>query len=187
MIGADCTMKKSSNISEEDRALFRETVGKIKPLNQDSVVHDKPKPSPVPSRNEQFDRPAMQELYDSDYEQNLLERGDELFFSRPGIQKQTLRKLRRGQYKIEDELDLHGLTVEMARTELSNFLADCHMRSLRCVRIIHGKGIGSENKQPIIKNKVNNWLRQRNDALAFCSALRADGGTGAIYLLLKRN
>ncbi|MBL1142816.1 MAG: Smr/MutS family protein [Proteobacteria bacterium] len=180
-------MKKSTTISEEDSAMFREAVGKIKPLKQDSVVHDKAKPSATPSRIKQDDRPAMQELYDSEYDQNLLERGDELFFSRPDIQKQTIRKLRRGQFKIEDELDLHGLTVEMARTELSNFLADCHMRSLRCVRIIHGKGIGSENMKPVIKNKVNHWLRQRNDALAFCSAQQVDGGTGAIYLLLKRN
>ncbi len=179
-------MKKSSNISEEDSALFRSAVGKIKPLKQDNIVLNKSKPSATPTRIEEDDRPAMQTLVDSEYDQNLLERGDELLFCNPGVQKQTLRKLRRGQFNIEEELDLHGLTVEMARTELSNFLADCHMHSLRCVRIIHGKGIGSENKQPIIKNKVNNWLRQRNDVLAFCSALQNDGGTGAIYCLLKR-
>jgi DNA-nicking Smr family endonuclease len=178
---------KSSGISEEDSALFRETVGKIKPLTQDSVVMNKTKPSASPSISEEDDRPAMQTLLDSEFDQNLLERGDELLFSRPGIQKQTLRKLRRGQINIEDELDLHGLTVEMARSALYDFLADCHSHSQRCVRIIHGKGIGSENKQPIIKNKVNNWLRQRDDVLAFCSAQQADGGTGAIYCLLKRN
>jgi DNA-nicking Smr family endonuclease len=178
---------KSSGISEEDSALFRETVGKIKPLEQDSIVHNKAKPSSSPVRSNEDDRPAMQSLIDSEYDQNLLERGDELLFSRPGIQKQTLRKLRRGQLNIEEELDLHGLTVELARTALYDFLADCHEHSLRCVRIIHGKGIGSENKQPIIKNKVNNWLRQRDDVLAFCSAQRTDGGTGAIYCLLKRN
>lgn len=177
-------MKKKSDISEEDSALFREAVGKIKPLKQDSVLHEKPKPSPNPSRVEN-EPPDMQALLDSEYDQNLLERGDELLFSRSGIQKQTLRKLRRGQFNMEEELDLHGLTVELARTALSDFLLDCHMHSRRCVQIIHGKGIGSDNKKPIIKNKVNNWLRQRDDVLAFCSALPADGGTGAIYLLLK--
>jgi DNA-nicking Smr family endonuclease len=180
-------VKKSSNISEEDSALFRETVGNIKPLKQDRIVHNKPKPSSAPVRSNEDDRTDMQALVDSEYDQDLLERGDELFFCRPGIQKQTIRKLRRGQINIEDELDLHGLTVEMARKELSNFLADCHINSFRCVRIIHGKGIGSTSKKPVIKNKVNNWLRQRDDVLAFCSALQADGGTGAIYCLLKRN
>jgi DNA-nicking Smr family endonuclease len=180
-------MKKNTNISAEDSALFREAVGDIKPLILDSVVHDKPKPSPRPSKSIEHDTPVMQALYDSEYDQNLLERGDELFFSKPDIQKKTIRKLRRGQIKIEDELDLHGLTVELARTELTHFLADCHEHSYRCVLIIHGKGISSENKNPVIKNKVNNWLRQRDDVLAFCSAKISDGGTGAIYLLLKRN
>lgn len=179
--------KKSSHISEEDSALFREAVGSIKPLKQDNIVHNKPKSASTPIRIKEDNGPAQQELYDSDHDQNVLERGDKLFFARPGIQKQTLRKLRRGQYNIEDELDLHGLTAELARTELISFLADCHINSRRCVRIIHGKGISSENKKPIIKNKVNNWLRQIDDVLAFCSTQRSDGGTGAIYLLLKRN
>ena len=180
-------MKKSSKISEEDSALFRDAVGKIKPLIQDTVVHNKTKPTSTPCGKESDKQPVMQALHDSEYDQDLLERGDELIFSRPGIQKQTLRKLRRGQLTIEDEIDLHGLTVEMARSALFDFLEDCHSRSLRCVLIIHGKGIGSESKKPVIKNKVNHWLRKRNDALAFCSAQRSDGGTGAIYLLLKRN
>ncbi len=180
-------MKKMPNISKEDSMLFREAVGNIKPLKTDNVVYDKPSLSSSPVRKHEDVRPAMPALFDSEYEQNCLERGDEMFFSRPGLQKQTLRKLRRGQFQIEEELDLHGLTVELARIELSNFLADCHEQSLRCVRIIHGKGIGSESKKPVIKNKVNNWLRQRDDVLAFCSTLPADGGTGAVYCLLKRN
>ncbi len=180
-------MKKPSNISEEDSALFRETVGNIKPLKQDSIVLNNTKPSPHPTKNEDDNRAVMKELLDSEFDETLLERGDELLYSKPGVQKQTLRKLRRGQYNIEAELDLHGMTVERAREALSNFLVDRNARSQRCVRIIHGKGLGSINKQPVIKNKVNNWLRQRNDVLAFCSARQADGGTGAIYLLLKRN
>jgi DNA-nicking Smr family endonuclease len=179
--------KKSSNISEEDSALFRQAVGNIKPLKQDSVVHDKPNNSSQFIIKDEDNHTEVQEFIDSEYDENLLERGDELFFSRPGIQKQTIRKLRRGQLNIEDELDLHGLTVEQARKELSKFLIECHEQSFRCVRIIHGKGISSATKKPVIKNKINIWLRQRNDVLAFCSALRNDGGTGAIYCLLKRN
>jgi DNA-nicking Smr family endonuclease len=180
-------MKKTSDISKEDSMLFRDTVGNITPLKQSNVVHNKSKPSSTSIRSHEEEHPVVPALFDSEYEENSLERGDEMFFSRPGLQKQTIRKLRRGQFNIEDELDLHGLTVDMARNELTNFLADCQEHSLRCIRIIHGKGIGSENKKPIIKNKVNNWLRQRADVLAFCSTQPADGGTGAVYCLLKRN
>ena len=178
-------MKKTKDISEEDSALFREAVGSITPIKQENILHRKPKEK-VKRQKTEIEKPSSQSLYDSEFEQNLLERGDELFFARPGLQKQTIRKLRRGQIKVDEELDLHGMTTDMARNALQNFLDDCHNYSWRCVSIIHGKGIGSENKKPIIKNKVNNWLRQRDDVLAFCSAIRADGGTGAIYCLLKR-
>lgn len=180
-------MKKSSNISEEDSALFRKTVGNIKPLKNDNIVINKPEPPPFSSRVKEDISPVMQELLDSEFDQNLLERGDELLFLKPGMQKQTLRKLRRGQYQIEAELDLHGMTVAKAKVALSKFLAQRLARSQRCVRIIHGKGLGSRGKNPIIKNKLNNWLRHQDDVLAFCSARQTDGGTGAIYLLLKRN
>jgi DNA-nicking Smr family endonuclease len=180
-------MKKSPNISEEDSALFRKTVGSIKPIKQDSIVINKPKLSHTPSKTEEDDRAIMQELFDSEFERNLLERGDKLSYSKPGIQKQTLRKLRRGQYPIEAELDLHGMTVATANMALSRFLGQCIAHSQRCVRIIHGKGIGSKNKKPIIKNRLNNWLRHQDNVMAFCSARQTDGGTGAIYLLLKRN
>lgn len=178
-------MRKTKEISNEESALFREAVGNITPLKQDKTVYDKTKPSPRVNSAQQ-ETPLQQTLHDSEFEENLLERGDELFFARPGIQQKTIRKLRRGQMKIDEELDLHGMTVKMARTALQEFLGDCQYNSWRCVSIIHGKGISSETRKPILKNKVNNWLRQRDDVLAFCSATRADGGTGAIYLLLRK-
>lgn len=178
-------MKKTRNISEEDSALFREAIGDITPIKQASMLHNKPDAKAKPKKQE-VSSPSSQSLYDSEFEENLLERGDELFFSRPEVSKTTLKKLRRGQIRIDEELDLHGMTVEIARTALQEFLSDCHNYSWQCVNIIHGKGIGSESRKPIIKNKVNNWLRQRNDILAFCSATQADGGTGAIYCLLKK-
>ncbi len=180
-------MKKPSNISDEDIALFRKTVGDIEPIRQDNIVVNKPKPSPHPSMTEADNHAVIDEMSDGNYDHSLLERGDELFFSRPGVQKQTLRKLRRGQYKIEAELDLHGMTVDVAKDTLSDFLRQCTACSQRCVRIIHGKGLGSINKQPVLKNKLNQWLLKRDIVLAFCSARPVDGGTGAIYLLLKRN
>ena len=178
-------MTKTKDISEEDSALFREAVGNITPFKHDKLIHDSVKTSPRVNTTQE-ENSSVQTLYDSEFEENLLERGDELFFARPGIQKQIIRKLRRGQINIDEEIDLHGMTVEMARTALQDFLEDCQYNSWRCVRIIHGKGISSESKKPIIKNKVNNWLRQRDDVLAFCSATRNDGGTGAAYCLLKR-
>jgi DNA-nicking Smr family endonuclease len=85
------------------------------------------------------------------------------------------------------ELDLHGMTVETAHKALTKFLADCCLMNRKCVRIIHGKGHGSDKKMPILKNKLNQWLRQHDDIIAFCSAQPNDGGTGAVYVLIKRH
>jgi len=112
--------------------------------------------------------------------------GDELFFSRNGLQNNVIRKLKRGQFAIENELDLHGKTSIEAKILVAKFLMHCTNAKLRVVRIIHGKGRGSFNKQPVLKFKVNHWLQQRDEILAFCSARQVDGGTGAIYVLLKR-
>ncbi len=180
-------MSKSPQISEEDSALFREAVGDIKPIKQSRIVPEKSKPSARPAQTEADQRSVMQSLLDGEFDPTELEMGDELLYLRPGVQKQTLRKLRRGSYPVEAELDLHGMTVEMARVALADFLKHCQHRSRRCVRIIHGKGLGSKNKKPVIKNKLNNWLRQRNEVLAYCSARQVDGGTGAIYLLLRKH
>jgi DNA-nicking Smr family endonuclease len=106
-------------------------------------------------------------------------------YGRPGLQRRILRRLRRGHYSLAAELDLHGMTVPVARVALQAFLQECRRRDLRCVRIIHGKGRRSSNEGPVLKVKVDRWLRQREDVLAFCSAQPADGGTGAIYVLLR--
>jgi DNA-nicking Smr family endonuclease len=111
--------------------------------------------------------------------------GDELSFVRPGVQHAQIRKLRKGHYAIRGELDMHGLTTAQARRQLVAFLHDSRMRGARCVRIIHGKGYNSPNRQPILKSKLNVWLRQCDEVLAFCSAPPGDGGTGAAYVLLS--
>ena len=114
-----------------------------------------------------------------------LETGEELVYVHPGVQRGVLRKLRRGHFSIGGELDLHGMTVPVARQALVDFLRQCHRQHVRCVRIIHGKGNGSLGKQPVLKAKVSHWLRQRADVLAYSSARPVDGGTGAIYVLLS--
>ena len=106
-------------------------------------------------------------------------------FARDGIGADTLRKLRRGHWVIQAQLDLHGLRRDEAREALAEFLRQAIRRGLRCVRVIHGKGLGSVNKEPVLKGRVRNWLAQKQEVLAFCQARAADGGSGALVVLLK--
>jgi DNA-nicking Smr family endonuclease len=107
-------------------------------------------------------------------------------FLRPGVQRRLLTRLRRGHFSIEAELDLHGMTTAVAHHELGQFLRHAKIRGIRCVRIIHGKGLRSPNGRSVLKAKVERWLRLRDEIVAFTSARPVDGGTGAIYVLLKR-
>ena len=180
------SMSKQSEISNDDIKLFRQTIGPVTRITQDRVIDDIPKPSTLSEQFIKENHKIRQEMLSGTYEPSEIETGDELLFIRPGIQKQILRKLRRGQFSVEKELDLHGMTVDVARQALSRFLAKCTIQHHRCIRIIHGKGHGSKEKQPILKVKLNYWLQQRDEVLAFCSARPVDGGTGAVYILLKR-
>ncbi|MBK9130567.1 MAG: Smr/MutS family protein [Gammaproteobacteria bacterium] len=110
----------------------------------------------------------------------------ELDYTRPGLQHGVMRKLRRGQFPVDAELDLHGMTATIARRELYAFLERCRTAAARCVLIIHGKGLSTPDRRPVLKSGVNAWLRQRDDVLAFCSARPRDGGTGALYVLLRK-
>ena len=114
-----------------------------------------------------------------------IEPGDEWSFSRPGLPHQTLRRLRRGHWTIEAQLDLHGYTRDEALQGLNAFLDDSHRRGFRCVRVIHGKGLSSRNQEPVLKARIGGWLSQRNDVMAFCQARPEDGGSGAVLVLLR--
>lgn len=115
------------------------------------------------------------------------ETGDELVYLRDGLPLQTLRKLRRGHWVIQRDLDLHGHTTDEARTAVVAFMQSCLRDGIRCVRIVHGKGLRSKNREPVLKNKVGNWLRQRDEVLAYCQARQTDGGGGAVTVLVKSN
>ncbi len=141
---------------------------------------------PIPKKTIEDEQQVMDSLLSDDWDPGEVESGEELFFYRPGIQKSVFRKLRTGKYSVEAELDLHGSFAKEARELVSGFISESQARSLRCVRIIHGKGLSSPNKKPVLKNKVNKWLQQIDAVLAFSSALRVDGGTGAVYVLLKK-
>lgn len=179
-------MVKKTQISAEEQSLFRASVDDVTPLPPQGTISHAPHPPPPRRRlREDEGYPLTDDLL-SDSLAAELPSGEELFFSRNGLQHNVLRRLRRGQFRIDAELDLHGLRVEEARQALSHFLHHCRLEHKQYVRIIHGKGYRSQQNQPVLKAKVNHWLRQREEVLAFCSARPADGGTGALYLLLKR-
>ena len=170
----------------EDIQLFRNSVGKVKPVRHNRVAPVKPAVSPRPVFREMDEAGVLQDLLSEDFDPAELESGEELVFLRAGLQHRTLKKLRRGMFVVGGELDLHGMTVPIARQAVADFLFECRRRRIQCCRIIHGKGRGSRHRSPVLKHKIGNWLRQRNEVLAYCSARGCDGGTGAVYVLLKR-
>lgn len=167
-------------------ALFRQAVGDVR-----SVDNDRVEPENRPTRSavrpaEEDDRSVMQSLLDELSEWDLLETGEHLSYTQPGVQRTVLRKLKNGRYSIQSEIDLHGLTVKQARQELADFLQAAQERRHLCVRVIHGKGRKTSERSPRLKPAVNQWLQRNSQVLAFCSARMNDGGTGAVYVLLKR-
>ncbi|MEE9342780.1 MAG: Smr/MutS family protein [Gammaproteobacteria bacterium] len=171
---------------DKDRALFRKAAGAVRPVRDDRHQYARKKPSPHPKFREADEVQVLQDMLSDVYEPLEIDTGDELIYLRAGMQKRTLKKLRRGQINIGAELDLHGMTVPVARAAISEFLYECKRRHLQCIRIIHGKGLGSRQREPVLKGKVGGWLRQRDDVLAYSSARHFDGGSGALYVLLKR-
>jgi DNA-nicking Smr family endonuclease len=111
--------------------------------------------------------------------------GEQLAFKRDGVSPLVFRKLRRGHWILQGEIDLHGMTREEARVHLAAFLSECTRRGARCIRVIHGKGLRSRNREPVLKSRVAHWLAQRDEVLAFCEATPRDGGGGAMFVLLK--
>lgn len=169
-----------------DADLFRQAVGDVRPIEHDRVLLDANKPEPVPRQTLADEESVLQQMESRPFLVDEVETGDELSFLRAGIQKQTLRKLKRGLISIQDELDLHGMFVKQARTIVQDYISRCVNRGIYAVRIIHGKGLGSKDKYPVLKNNLNKWLQLNDNVLAFCSARPVDGGTGAVYVLLKR-
>lgn len=174
------------SLPDDDAALFRAAVGEVRPVRQDRHTGRGKPPSPHPHHSEAADREVLRDLMSDPFGGTEVQPGDELQFARTGLQRNTYRKLRRGQFRLDAELDLHGMTTVEARQALALFLLEARDLHWRCVRVIHGKGLRSSNRGPVLKGHVAHWLSQRDEVLAFCSARPADGGTGAVYVLLKR-
>lgn len=175
----------SDSDDNNDNDLFRKEMSGIRPLSHDRVEPVQKKLAPRARQRELDEQQVLVDMMSDDFVTEDMEAGESLFYARPGFQLKQQRKLRRGEFRVEDEVDLHGLTVAEARQVLTDFLQHCHDQNLRCVRIVHGKGMRSSNKGPVLKQMVNKWLPLRDDILAFCSALPRDGGTGAVYVLLR--
>lgn len=169
-----------------DSELFRLAVRDVEPLLHDRV-HFEPEPAkPLPRQRELDEEAALYEsLYDLSPLDLLLEGGDEPAFLRPGIARSVLRDLRRGRWVVQAQLDLHGATREQARELMAMFLAGSFKRGVRCVRVIHGKGLGSPGREPVLKGLVQGWLAQRQEVLAFCQTRASEGGGGALMVLLR--
>ena len=166
--------------------LFREATRDVKPLAAPVVRQTRPKPKPS-AKFARADRQAvLRESLEAPDDPSLVESGEELSFKRLGVPDTLLKKLRRGHFKVDAELDLHGLTSPQARAELRDFIATEISRGAHCVRVIHGKGLGSGPRGPVLKNVVNICLRRMEVVLAFGSARPLDGGSGAVYVLLNK-
>jgi DNA-nicking Smr family endonuclease len=170
-----------------ERSLFVRAAGPVKPMRAHRRVHLAPdQPPPVPVQQQLDDQRVLVEAISDDFDSGtLLDVDDALSFRRPGIGLDVTRRLRKGDWSIQGEIDLHGLRREEAREALSAFVHEAHRKGWRCVRIVHGKGLGSPGKMPVLKGRVQSWLVQKNEVLAFVQARGDEGGAGALVVLLK--
>ena len=177
-------MTRNSKLSDEEMRVFRDAVADAVPLPP-QPLRRVPRPKPLARFARAAAREVLEESLRGPPEPSEPLIGDGLFYAKPGVQERVLRKLRRGHFSVGAELDLHGMRSEAARQALAEFLREVRGGRIRCVRIIHGKGYRSGPRGPVLKQKLNGWLRQRHEVMAFCSARPADGGTGAVYVLLN--
>jgi len=175
-----------TSLSPDDSDLFRQAVADTRPLRAASERHiQRPQQKPLPRPNSaglQINRDDL-----SEHAQDIaeLETNEQLMYLKTGLQRQVLRKLRRGRFPIEDQLDLHGLSQQLAEELILEFINHATCSGYKCINIIHGKGLRSKNTKPVLKTLCNHLLRRHPAVLAFVSAKPADGGTGAVCVLLK--
>ena len=178
-------MAKRKKPSAEDIDLFRRSAGATRPLVSDKTAPYVKRPSARPRLQPDFGDAAFEAGFSDGFDSAPVAPDETLFYARPGVQQRQLQRLRRGQLPIGAELDMHGMTTTIARNAIAHFITQCGDQHIRCIRIIHGKGYGSGGDAPILKNRLNSWLRQHHDVLAFSSTPNRDGGTGAVYVLLR--
>ena len=178
----------AARLADQERRIFELSVGSViaMPLNL-RVLHHRTLPPPEPRQREADERAVMLQALSDDFDvDSLLETDDSLSYRRPEITAEVVRKLRRGHWSLQAQLDLHGLRRDEAREALGSFVHESARRGLRCVRVVHGKGNGSPGREPVLKSRVRRWLVQKQEVLAFVQAQAADGGSGALMVLLQQ-
>ena len=178
--------RKTTTIRPEDAELFREAIGAVRRIDTEAAATDRPRPPPEPRRLKIDEAEALRESHDLGSELPWLDGAELQAYRRPEIAERTLKQLKRGEFSVQDEIDLHHLRVADAELMLKRFLNEARAGSHYCVRIVHGKGLRSEGA-PVLKMLVDRVLRQRSDVLAFASAPANQGGSGAVLVLLARS
>ncbi|MFC5435239.1 Smr/MutS family protein [Rhodanobacter umsongensis] len=180
-------MKRRSDapINNDDSRLFREAIGEVRPLGPVEPPPSVARPAPHPRMLEADEAAVPGELLDTAFDPALLEVGEELSYLRDGYPPKLLRQLKRGQFSVQDDIDLHQMNAAAAQASIVQFLAEAKRHGLRCVRIVHGKGLRSRAAGPVLKGLTDRMLRRRDDVVAFASARPSLGGTGAVVVLLK--
>ena len=175
---------EKKRLAEQD--LFSRAIGATQPLRRQAAVPLAPEPpAPIPYQHQLDEQRVLRESISDEFDvTTLLDVDDAMSFRRPGIGTDVTRKLRAGEWTIQREVDLHGLRSDAARETLGDFIRTAHRQGVRCVRVVHGKGLGSPGKQPVLKTKAQRWLIQKNEVLAFVQAKPAEGGAGALVVLL---
>ena len=178
-------MSSKTKPSADDIELFRRSVGPVRKISNDRTTPARKSLPPRPRQRSTSEPRLPTDSFSDGLDAGAVSSEDELFFARPGLQQRQLQRLRRGQLACSATLDLHGMTSATARAAVVSFIDDCRAQQIRCVHLIHGKGYGAGGDLPVLKNRLNSWLRQHHDVLAFCSAQPRDGGRGALYVLLR--
>lgn len=183
----EAARREAERRAHAEKNLFVRAVGAVRPIHAPHRVRlAADLPPPIPVQQQLDDQRVLREAISDDFDTGtLLDIDDAMSFRRPGIGTDVTRKLRKGEWTIQGEVDLHGLRREDAREALAGFIRESHRRGWRCVRVVHGKGLGSPGKTPVLKGKVQGWLIQKNEVLAFVQARADEGGAGALVVLLK--
>ncbi len=183
----DAEQRAQQARSRQDHDLFVRSVGPVQPLRHaPRAVLQRERPSPQPRQRELDDAAVLHEAISDEFDvETLLDTDDALSYRRDGIGPEVVRKLRRGVWAIQAQIDLHGLRRDEAREQLAAFVRDAVRHGLRCVRVVHGKGNGSPGRESVLKAKARGWLVQKSEVLAFTQARASDGGQGALIVLLR--
>jgi DNA-nicking Smr family endonuclease len=179
--------KAAEERARRERELFATTVGRVTALKDKGLATlERPRPEAAPLQRWLDEEAVLREAISDEFDvESLLETDEALSFRRPGVGPEVVKRLRRGDWVIQRQIDLHGLRRDEAREQLAEFLREAVRQGLRCVRVIHGKGNGSPGREPVLKGKVRTWLVQKDEVIAFTQARAADGGAGALVVLLR--